>query len=147
MNKQKNSPKIKIKNLENNEHTEQSNIDIILKKWSKLQKAIKEGVILKKVIIEQQKIDFAKLKTNYIEYYDLKLKIRKTYEDIEMLKNKNIINKEIIFEKNVNYNDKLKSISELLFILRNNYDYVIILSELIESNNGYNDYINNSFHY
>ena len=141
MNKQKNSPKIKIKNLENNEHTEQSNIDIILKKWSKLQKAIKEGVILKKVIIEQQKIDFAKLKTNYIEYYDLKLKIRKTYEDIEMLKNKNIINKEIIFEKNVNYNDKLKSISELLFILRNNYDYVIILSELIESNNGYNDYI------
>ena len=140
MNKQRNSPKNQIKNIEKNETDKQANNEAILQKWSKLQKAIKEGVFLKKVIIEQQKADFAKLKNNFIEYYDIKLKIRKTYEDIESLKYQNIFNKQIIYEKNVNYNDKIKSLSKLLFILRNNYDYVIKLTELIESNN-YNEYI------
>ena len=123
-----------------NEKNKQKNLDEILLKWSKLQKVVKEGVILKKVIIEQQKIDFNKLKKNFIEYYDIKLKIRKTYEEIESLKNKNIINKQIIFEKNVNYNDKLKSISELLFFFRNNYDYIIKLVDLIEINKDINNY-------
>ena len=124
-----------------NKSEKQSNAEKIIEKWSKLQKIIKEGVILKKVIIEQQKIDFDKLKKNFIDYYDIKLKIRKAYEDIQTLKNKNIIHKQIIFEKNVNYNDKLKSISELLFLLRNNYDYIIKLTELIETNQENNDYI------
>ena len=128
-----------------NESEKTSNTEKIIQKWSKLQKIIKEGVILKKVIIEQQKIDFDKLKKNFIDYYDIKLKIRKTYEDIQTLKNKNIIHKQIIFEKNVNYNDKLKSISELLFLLRNNYDYIIKLTELIETNQENNDYIIHSF--
>ena len=123
-----------------NEKNKQINLEEILLKWSKLQKVIKEGVILKKVIIEQQKIDFNKLKKNFIEYYDIKLKIRKTYEEIESLKNKNIINKQIIFEKNVNYNDKLKSISQLLFFFRNNYDYIIKLVDLIEINKDINNY-------
>ena len=123
-----------------NEKNKQKNLDEILLKWSKLQKVIKEGVILKKVIIEQQKIDFNKLKKNFIEYYDIKLNIRKTYEEIESLKNKNIMNKQIIFEKNVNYNDKLKSISELLFFFRNNYDYIIKLVDLIEINKDINNY-------
>ena len=113
-----------------NEKDKQINLEAILLKWSKLQKIIKEGVILKKVIIEQQKIDSQKLKNNFIDYYDIKLKIRKTYEEIESLKNQNITNKQIIFEKNVNYNNKLKSISELLFFLRNNYDYIIKLVDL-----------------
>ena len=128
-----------------NESEKTSNAEKIIQKWSKLQKIIKEGVILKKVIIEQQKIDFAKLKKNFIEYYDTKLKIRKTYEDIQTLKNNNVIYKQIIFEKNVNYNDKLKSIAELLFLLRNNYDYIIKLTELIEANKENNDYIIYSF--
>ena len=45
------------------ENNKQSNIDNILQNWSILQKVIKEGVILKKVIIEQQKTDITKLKT------------------------------------------------------------------------------------
>ena len=60
-----------------NKSEKQSNAEKIIEKWSKLQKIIKEGVILKKVIIEQQKIDFDKLKKNFIDYYDIKLKIRK----------------------------------------------------------------------
>ena len=58
------------------ENNKQSNIDNILQNWSILQKVIKEGVILKKVIIEQQKTDITKLKTKILEYYDIKLKIR-----------------------------------------------------------------------
>ena len=122
-----------------------ANNELILEKWSKLQKIIKEEMILKKVIIEQQKLDFSKLKKNFSEYYNIKLKIRETYEEIEMLKITNINNKQIIFERNINYNNKIKSISELLFIFRNNYDYVIKLSEIIELNkNNYNDCIINS---
>ena len=48
------------------ENNNQSNIDNILQNWSILQKVIKEGVILKKVIIEQQKTDITKLKTKII---------------------------------------------------------------------------------
>ena len=78
---------IQEKNIEINEkkiiqkidNNKQSNVDIILQKWSKLQKIIKEEIILKKVIIEQQKLDFSKLKSNFIEYYNIKLKIRKIY--------------------------------------------------------------------
>ena len=122
-----------------------SNNELILEKWSKLQKIIKEEMILKKVIIEQQKLDFSKLKKNFSEYYSIKLKIRETYEEIEALKISNITNKQIIFERKINYNNKIKSISELLYIFRNNYDYVIKLSEIIELNkNNYNDYIINS---
>ena len=128
------------------ENNKQSNIEKILQNWSILQKDIKEGVILKKVIIEQQKTDITKLKTKILEYYDIKLKIRETYEEIETLKNQKINNKQIIFEKNVDYNNKIKCITELLFIFRNNYDYIIKLSEIIElnNNNNENEYIFNS---
>ena len=138
---------IQEKNIEINEkkiiqkidNNKQSNVDIILQKWSRLQKIIKEEIILKKVIIEQQKLDFSKLKSNFIEYYNIKLKIREIYEDIEFIKKQKLVNKQIIFEKNVNYNNKIKSISELLFIFRNNFDYVVKLCEIIESNNKNNN--------
>ena len=125
-----NEKKLSIKKEANNK----SNVEIILQNWSRLQKIIKEEMILKKVIIEQQKLDFIKLKSNFIEYYNTKLKIREVYEDIELLKNEKAQNKQIIFEKNINYNNKIKSIAELLFVFRNNYDYVIKLCEIIESN-------------
>ena len=135
-----NEKKLSIKKEANNK----SNVEIILQNWSRLQKIIKEEMILKKVIIEQQKLDFIKLKSNFIEYYNTKLKIREVYEDIELLKNEKAQNKQIIFEKNINYNNKIKSIAELLFLFRNNFDYVIKLSEIIESNNKndtYDEYI------
>ena len=108
---------LKIKNPTTiNEKDKSYKIEKILNKWSSLQKIIKEEMILKDVIINQQKIVFNKIKKNVFEYYNIKLKIRKLYEDMDSLKNK-----DIIFETNVNYNDKLKSISELFFFLRNYY--------------------------
>ncbi len=128
---------LKIKNPTTiNEKDKSYKIEKILNKWSSLQKIIKEEMILKDVIINQQKIVFNKIKKNVFEYYNIKLKIRKLYEDMDSLKNK-----DIIFETNVNYNDKLKSISELFFFLRNNYDYIIKLSELIELNNDNSNYM------
>ena len=47
----------------------------------------------------------------------------------------------------MDYNNKIKCITELLFIFRNNYDYIIKLSEIIElnnNNNNENEYIFNS---
>ena len=119
-------------------------VDSILEKWSKLQKAIKEGIILKELIIKQQKVDFAQLKENFIEYYNTKLKIRNAYEEIEMLKDSKKKYKNIFFKKNAEeiFLKSLKPINDFLFIFRNNYDYVIQLIELIELENEKNN--NNS---
>ena len=126
-------------------------VDSILKKWSKLQKAIKESIILKELIIKQQKIDFSQLKEYFIEYYNTKLKIRTAYEEMEMLKDNKRHYKNIFFKKNAEeiFLKSLKPINDLLFIFRNNYDYVMQLIELIEletdekknnSNNKFNNY-------
>ena len=96
-----NSSKNEKKIMKVEENDRQSNNELILEKWSKLQKIIKEEMILKKVIIEQQQLDFSKLKKNFTEYYSIKLKIRETYEEIEALKISNINNKQIILESNI----------------------------------------------
>ena len=62
-------------------------VDSILQKWYKLQKIIKEELILREVILKQQKIDFNQLKDYFIQYYNMKLKLRQEYEDIDNLKN------------------------------------------------------------
>ena len=116
-------------------------VDSVLKKWSKLQKAIKENVILRDVIIKQQEIDFAKLKEHFTEYYNIKLQIRQTYEEIDELKDKKKNYKKIFFKKCANdiFPNSLKPINDFLFILRNNYNYVIKIIELIESENENNN--------
>ena len=75
-------------------------VDSILQKWYKLQKVIKEGLILKEVILKQQEIDFNLLKDYIIQYYNMKLKIRQVYEDIDNLKNAEKKYKKIFFKKN-----------------------------------------------
>ena len=116
-----------------------------MQKWYKLQKVIKEGLILKEVIIKQQKIYFNQLKDYFIEYYNMKLKIRQVYEDLDNLKNTKKKYKKIFFKKNAEeiFINSLKPISDLLFIFRNNYDYVIKLIELIENEENNNTKINN----
>ena len=93
-------------------------VDSVLQKWSKLQKAIKENVILKDVIIKQQEIDFAKLKQHFIEYYNIKLQIRQTYEEIDMLKDKRKKYKKIFFKKCANdiFPNSLKPINDFFYI-------------------------------
>ena len=143
------SKSTKIININSSESDQLLIVDSILEKWSKLQKAIKEGIILKDVIIKQQKIDFSQLKEHFIEYYDTKLKIRKVYEDIEMLKDNKKNYKHIFFKKNAEeiFLKSLKPISDILFIFRNNYDYVIKLIELIENEEKDNSNNNKNYYY
>ena len=70
--KEEKSEKNENKIIAIKENNKQSNIENILQNWSILQKVIKEGVILKKVIIGQQKTDITKLKTKILEYYGIK---------------------------------------------------------------------------
>ena len=99
-------------------------VDSILQKWSKLQKIIKERVILKDSILKQKEIDFNQLKEHFFEYYNIKLKIRQTYEEIDTLKDNKKKYKYIFFKKNAEeiFLKSLEPIKDLFFTLRNNYD-------------------------
>ena len=107
----------------------------ILKKWLALQKTIKEEVTLEDVIISQQKNDFNHLKEYFKEYYTAKLKIRKTFDDIQKLSQNNFKNfKELIIEDNIErvFPQTSQSIKNLLFLFRNDYNYIIKLVSLID---------------
>ena len=107
----------------------------IIQKWLTLQKTIKEEITLEDVIISQQKNDFNHLKDYFKEYYTSKLNIRKTFDDIRKL-NTNDYDK--IKELNIEDNaDRVllqacEPIKNLLFLFRNNYNYITKLVSLID---------------
>ena len=107
----------------------------IIQKWLILQKTIKEEITLEDVITSQQKNDFNNLKLYFKEYYTAKLDIRKTFDDILKLNQNDSDNlKELYVEDNV---DKFllhtcEPIKNLLFLFRNDYNYIIKLVSLID---------------
>ena len=107
----------------------------IIQKWLILQKTIKEEITLEEVIIKQQNDDFDYLKDLFTQYYEKKLQSRKQFEIIKNLeKNMKMDNKEYVIEKDIerillDSNDPIKN---LMFILRNNYDYITKLVSLID---------------
>ena len=62
------------------------NIETTINKWLNLQKIIKESQSLEKIIEKQHKDNFEQMKKYIDEFYNLKLKARKLYEDIKFLK-------------------------------------------------------------
>ena len=114
-------------------------IEETIQKWLLLQKTVKEEITLEEIILKQQQDDFDKLKTYFKDFYELKLKTRKAYEDIRNLKlsGDNAKNEEIkefyIEEKIENVLLQLvQPITNLLFLFRNNSDYIIKLISLID---------------
>jgi hypothetical protein len=107
----------------------------IIKKWLTLQKTIKEEITLEDVIISQQKSDFNHLKDYFKEYYTAKLNIRKTFDDIRKMNQNDFKNiKELNIDDNI---DKIlmqtcEPIKNLLFLFRNDYNYIIKLVSLID---------------
>ena len=107
----------------------------IIQKWLILQKTIKEEITLEDVITSQQKNDFNNLKNYFKEYYTAKLDIRKTFDDILKLSQNDYDNlKELYVEDNI---DKIllhtcEPIKNLLFLFRNDYNYIIKLVSLID---------------
>ena len=107
----------------------------VIQKWLALQKTIKEEITLEDVIISQQKSDFNHLKIYFKDYYIAKLNIRKTFDDIRKLSQNDFKNiKEFCIEENV---DKVllqasETIKNLLFLFRNDYNYITKLVSLID---------------
>ena len=115
-------------------------IEEIIQKWLLLQKTVKEEITLEEIILNQQQDDFNKLRKFFKEFYELKLKSRKAYEDIRQLKlsGENTKNDEI---KEYYIEEKIESvllqlvqpITNLLFLFRNNSDYIITLISSIDT--------------
>ena len=118
------------------EEQNQKCIENVIKKWLNLQKTIKEEITLEDVIIKQQANDTDNLKDFFKKYYGIKLNIRKNWEEINEIKkdnkNKNILSYFIEDEVEKNLRDACEPIKNLLFILRNNYDYLTRLISLIK---------------
>ena len=131
-----------IENTENNtknknkkKTNKQEKSEKIIQKWLKLQKIIKEEITLEEVISKQQLDDFEFLKRYFIEYYGTKLASRKEFEDIKKL-SKNLIfdDKKIVIEKDMDriLLDNNEPVKNLMFLFRDNYDYITKLVSLIE---------------
>ena len=115
-------------------------VEETIQKWLFLQKNIKEEITLEEIILKQQEDDFNKLKAYFKNFYELKIKSRKAYEDILNLKligdnnNKTEELSEYYIEEKIDtvLLQLLTPITNLLFIFRNNSDYIIKLISLID---------------
>ena len=122
---------LKIKN----KSLRQQKVEKVIQKWLKLQKTIKEEITLEEVIIKQQTDDFNNLKDLFFKYYETKIKTRKEFEIIRILeKNMKNFTAEYYLEKNIQSElaDTFDTIKNLLFLIRNNYDYITKIVSLIE---------------
>ena len=132
------SKKINETLLEKEEMSEQEKIsEKILKKWVSLQKIIKEEITLEEVIITRYKEDFEKFKNSYDDYYETKLKFRDNFEEMKYLGKKELddIPKNYLDRKGAHQIliDTYEPIKNLLFLFRENYDYIIKLVSLIDN--------------
>ena len=132
------SKKINEALLEKEEMSEQEKIsEKILKKWVSLQKIIKEEITLEEVIITRYKEDFEKFKNSYDDYYETKLKFRDNFEEMKYLGKKELddIPKNYLDRKGAHQIliDTYEPIKNLLFLFRENYDYIIKLVSLIDN--------------
>ena len=118
------------------EEQKQKMVEKIINKWLNLQKIIKEEITLEDVILKQQQDDTDNLKSFFVKYYQTKLNTRKIWNDINKLKlyekesniSSIIINKEL----GSYFHDASDPIKNLLFIIRNNYDYLTRVLSLIK---------------
>ena len=119
------------------EEKKQKSVENIIKQWLSLQKTIKEEKTLEDVIIHQQNSDTEQLKELFKSYYDIKLQKRKNLEDINELnmENKDYLNAPSFYiqeEVEKNLKDACEPIKNLLFIFRDNYEYLIRLLSQIQ---------------
>ena len=129
---------LEMKTEEPSEANVKKMVEETIQKWLLLQKTVKEEITLEEIINKQQQNDNDKLKQYYRDFYDLKIKSRKIFEDIRNIKitdeSKKAKQKKYYIEKD---EDKVLSqagepIKNLLFLFRNNYDYITKLISLID---------------
>ena len=107
--------------------------NIIIEKWKDLQKLIKEEISLEELMIEKQMQDNSQLQEKFKEYYDIKLKCRKEYEIINTFENPRTKVKDYIINNNIEKDllDTCEPVKNLMFLLRNNYDYIVRLKNCL----------------
>ena len=129
---------LEIKTDEPSEANAKKMVEETIQKWLLLQKTVKEEITLEEIINKQQQKYNDKLNQYFRDFYDLKIKSRKIFEDIRNIKiadeSKKAKPKEYYIEKD---DDKVLSqagepIKNLLFLFRNNYDYITKLISLID---------------
>ena len=129
---------LEMKTEEPSEANVKKMVEETIQKWLLLQKTVKEEITLEEIINKQQQNDNDKLKQYFRDFYDLKIKSRKIFEDIRNIKitdeSKKAKQKKYYIEKD---EDKVLSqagepIKNLLFLFRNNYDYITKLISLID---------------
>ena len=117
---------------------EEDKVNEIINKWLILQKIIKEEITLKEMISSQLQIYKNKIEDNYRKYYISKLETREIFENIILI-DKNELNKIKKFKEYKDIEkylgDAYDPIQKLLFLLRNNYDYVLKILSIIEDEN------------
>ena len=120
------------------------NIDSVINKWITIQKILKEGQNLEKIIEKQHLDAFEQIKKNIHDFYKLNIKSRKIYEDIKFLK----FGSDWIFadkdEENDNFfiaessgsyfGNAFEKIRNILSIIRENYDYIPRIVSVIDGN-------------
>ena len=109
-------------------------VESVIQKWLVLQKTIKEEITLEDVIIRHQENEFVQLKEDFKKYYQKKLECRKILEEIKRLGNtKQNKVREFFMERDLEhvFLDICEPIKNLLFLFRNNYDYITTLVSLI----------------
>ena len=119
-------------------------IDLTINKWLNLQKILKENQSLEKIIETQHLENFNKLKEYIHTFYELKIKSRKIYKEIEILKMRadwiNISNKKETYlasleeSRGIYFGMADKKIMNIISFIRENYDYVPKIISLIDKN-------------
>ena len=136
---------IKPKTKGNNENLDEAIIEnnkrkmaeSIIQKWLLLQKTIKKEITLEEVITKHQDNEFVQLRDYFKKYYAKKLESRKVLEEINGLdKEDSRVVKDLVIEKDLEdvILEACQPIKDLLFTLRDNYDYIIALISLISEN-------------
>ena len=124
-------------NNENAELKKEELSEKIVQKWLKLQKIIKEEITLEDVTINQQKSDYNHLKNYFRDYYLAKLNIRKSFDDIKKLSQNEFKKiKKICIEPDLDnlIPQMTEPVKNLLFLFRNDYNYITKLISLIDEN-------------
>ena len=120
--------KINIIEQDSSEIKNKQLMENVLKKWLVLQKIIKEEMTFEEIIIKHQEKEFNQLKDYFVEFYTLKIKNRKIFDEMHNpQKNCNLI----LENKTKQLDNICNPIEDLLFLFRNNYDYIITLIGLI----------------
>jgi hypothetical protein len=121
----------------------------IVDKWLHLQKIIKEEITLNEISIyqnylvtKQQQNNIESLKSFYYDYYNIRLKIRETFENNKRINGlQNFVNYELTTETEKTLLEAFDPIQKLLFLLRNNNKHLLLLIENLEINKENSDTI------